>query len=158
MAIDERSSTRGAGVGGRSSSRGRSAGCLVRAVFPDGPRYLVVHPSGNYNRRAPWSIPKGLLDGEESDAVAALRETLEETGLACRILAPLGEIRYVKSRKTVVGFLAEPLAAPREAVLAPASWEIDRAEFLPPDEARRRLHPDQQPFVDRAEAIVRRGS
>jgi 8-oxo-dGTP diphosphatase len=121
-------------------------------------RYLVVHPSGNYNRRAPWSIPKGLLDGEESDEVAALRETLEETGLECRILAPLGEIRYVKSRKTVVGFLAEPVTPPGDAVIAPASWEIDRAEFLPPDEARRRLHPDQQPFVDRAEELARGAS
>ena len=43
-----------------------SSGCLVRAEFPDGVRFLLVHPSGNYNRRAPWSIPKGELDEAEA--------------------------------------------------------------------------------------------
>jgi hypothetical protein len=38
-------------------------------------------------------------------------------------------------------------------VLEPGDWEIDRAEFLPPDEARARLHPDQQIFIDRALAL-----
>ena len=127
----------------------------MRASFADGVRYLVVHPSGNYNRHAPWSIPKGLLEGDESAEEAALRETREETGLECRIVASLGEIRYVKSRKTVLCFLAEPLVPPPRAIVDPASWEIDRAEFLPPGEARTRLHPDQQPFVDRAQDLGR---
>lgn len=127
-----------------------SAGCLVRAAFGGVTRYLVVHPSGNYNRRAPYSIPKGLVAPGESAEEAALRETREETGLPCRIVAALGEIRYRKSRKIVIGFLAEPLVAVPEPVLEPGDWEIDRAEFLPPAEARARLHPDQRPFVDRA--------
>jgi 8-oxo-dGTP pyrophosphatase MutT (NUDIX family) len=138
------------------AARLRSAGCLVRVRFADGLRYLVVHPSGNYNRRAPWSIPKGLVDAGERDEDAALRETREETGIDCRIVAPLGEIHYVKSRKTVVCFLAEPLSAanPATTLVEPASWEIDRAEFVPPVEARARLHPDQRPFVDRAEDLA----
>jgi 8-oxo-dGTP diphosphatase len=131
----------------------RSAGCLVRAAFDGEMRYLVVHPSGAYNRRSPDSIPKGLVEAGESDAETALRETREETGLACRIVAPLGEIRYVKSKKTVVGFLAEPLEPPPGPVLHELDWEIDRAEFLPAEAARERLHPDQRPFLDRALAI-----
>ena len=51
-----------------------SAGCLVRADFPDGARYLLVHPSGNYNRKAPWSIPKGEFEPDEDPMAAALRE------------------------------------------------------------------------------------
>ena len=135
------------------SRRPRSAGCRVRASFDGERRYLIVHPSGPYNRRAPWSIPKGLVEAGETEEEAALRETREETGLECRIVAPLGEIDYVKSRKTVVCFLAVPAAEPPAApILEPTSWENDRAEFLPADEARERLHPDQRPFVDRAEA------
>ena len=54
----------------------RAAGCLVRATFDGEERFLIVHPSGNYNRRAPWSIPKGELDADEDPAAAALRRTL----------------------------------------------------------------------------------
>ncbi len=130
-----------------------AAGCLVRFRFdgPDGEcRYLIVHPSGRYNRNRPYSIPKGLLEKGEQPEEAALRETREETGLACRIVAPLGEIQYRKSRKTVIAYLAEPVDRPPSTELEPGDWEIDRAEFLPADEARRKLHPDQQAFIDRA--------
>ena len=31
---------------------------------------LLVHPSGNYNRKAPWGIPKGELDpGEQLESL-----------------------------------------------------------------------------------------
>ena len=130
-----------------------SAGCLVRAVFDDAVWYLIVHPSGNYNRRAPYSIPKGLVDPGERPEETAVRETREETGLHCRIIAPLGEVRYRKSSKIVIGYLAEPIEPPSGPVLEPGDWEIDRAEFLPADLARAKLHPDQQVFIDRAMAL-----
>jgi 8-oxo-dGTP pyrophosphatase MutT (NUDIX family) len=130
-----------------------AAGCLVRARFGDEWRYLIVHPSGAYNRRSPYSIPKGLIEPGEAADATALRETREETGLDCRIIGALGEIDYVKSRKRVIGFLAEPLEQPASTVLEPGDWEIDRAEFHTADEARRLLHPDQRPFIDRALAF-----
>ncbi|MEW6268237.1 MAG: NUDIX domain-containing protein [Thermodesulfobacteriota bacterium] len=130
-----------------------AAGCLVRAVFDGRWRYLIVHPSGNYNRRAPYSIPKGLVEPGETPEETAVRETLEETGLACRVVAPLGDVAYTRSRKRVIAFLAEPLSPPAGPVLEPADWEIDRAEFHPADEARALLHPDQAAFIDRARAL-----
>jgi predicted NUDIX family NTP pyrophosphohydrolase len=130
-----------------------AAGCLVRARFGDETRYLVVHPSGNYNRRRPWSIPKGLIESDELPEKTAVRETREETGIECHVVAPLGEVRYRKSGKVVIGYLAEPIDPPPVPVIEPGDWEIDRAEFLPASEARERLHPDQRAFVDRAEEI-----
>lgn len=127
-----------------------AAGCLVRAEFAGEVRYLIVHPSGRYNRRKPYSIPKGLLDAGELPEEAALRETREETGLVCRILKPLGQVEYKKSGKTVLGYLAVPLEPPPSPVVPPGDWEIDSAEFLPADEARAKLHPDQRAFIDRA--------
>jgi 8-oxo-dGTP diphosphatase len=132
-----------------------TAGCLIRATFPDGLRFLLVHPSGNYNRHAPWSIPKGELEPGESPEDCALRETREETGLECRILAPLGETTYKKSRKRILAFLAEPVAAVPGPVLEPASWEVDRVEFLTEEDARAKIHPDQLVFIERAAEMTR---
>jgi len=126
----------------------------VVARFEGELRFLIVHPSGWYNRGKPWSIPKGMLEKGEDEAAAAVRETREETGLACRITHALGESRYVKSRKEIVAYLAEPLEPPAVTVLAEMDWEIDQAEFLPADEARARLHPDQRVFIDRALEVL----
>jgi predicted NUDIX family NTP pyrophosphohydrolase len=130
-----------------------AAGCLVRAEFDGELRYLIVHPSGRYNRKRPYSIAKGVVEAGELPEETALRETLEETGLECRLLKPLGQVDYKKSRKTVIGYLAEPLRPPGSVSLEPTDWEIDRAEFLPPDQARAKIHPDQRPFIDRAVAL-----
>jgi 8-oxo-dGTP pyrophosphatase MutT (NUDIX family) len=135
-----------------------SAGCLAVAEFPDGLRYLLVHPSGNYNRHAPWSLPKGELEPNETPETCALRETLEETGVPCRIIASLGEVMYSKSRKRILGFLAEPTTPIDATLQPPGSWEVDRVEFLREEEARRRLHPDQIAFLERARELdVSRG-
>src|SRR5207248_11302261 len=84
----------------------QSAGTLLYRSGPDGLEVLLVHPSGAYNRHAPWSIPKGVPDkGEEDDlAATAARETWEETGVRpagglAGGLADLGFIDYRKSRK-----------------------------------------------------------
>jgi predicted NUDIX family NTP pyrophosphohydrolase len=127
----------------------QSAGTLLYREGPAGLEVLIVHPSGPYNRRAPWSIPKGIPDDAEADdlASAAVRETWEETGVrVAGGLVDLGFIDYQKSRKRVFCFAgpAPPGADPR-----PASWEVDQARFVPAEEARRLLHADQAVFVDR---------
>ena len=128
-----------------------SAGVLLYRRRTSGLEVLLVHPSGNYNRRAPWSIPKGLPDEGEALEAAARREVSEETGVTCGELISLGSIDYRKSRKRVHCFGGE---APADAAPRCASWEIDCAEFLPIEEARRRIHPDQQPFLDRLQAYL----
>jgi predicted NUDIX family NTP pyrophosphohydrolase len=112
---------------------------------------LLVHASGNYNRGKPWSIPKGLPDPGEEPEAAARRETLEEAGVAAGDLVALGSIQYQKSRKRIHCFAgpAPPDASPRCA-----SWEVDRAEFVTIAEARKCLHPDQTPFLDRLEELL----
>jgi predicted NUDIX family NTP pyrophosphohydrolase len=128
-----------------------SAGTLLYRRVPEGWEVLLVHPSGNYNRRAPWSIPKGLPDpGEELEA-AARRETREEAGVEAGALVPLGTVTYKKSGKRVHGF-AGP--APADAAPHCASWEVDRAEFVPLTLARQLLRPDQQPLLDQLEALL----
>ncbi|MBI3838767.1 MAG: NUDIX domain-containing protein [Planctomycetia bacterium] len=125
----------------------QSAGTLLYRNNSGQLEVLLVHPSGNYNRHAPWSIPKGLPDEGESLEAAARRETLEETGVTAGPLEPLGSITYTKSRKQVHAFAGQSAAGSPRC----ASWEIDQAEFVPIERARELLHPDQRPFLDRLE-------
>ena len=108
---------------------------------------LLVHPAGNYNRRAPWGIPKGAPDpGEELEA-AARRETLEETGLEISgPLVDLGHVDYTRSKKRVHAYAAK---APDGAAPRCASWEVDKVEFIEITRARRVIHPDQAALLDR---------
>jgi predicted NUDIX family NTP pyrophosphohydrolase len=123
----------------------QSAGTLLYRHRDQQLEVLLVHPSGSYNRHKPWSIPKGLPDEGETLEDAARRETLEEAGVKAGVLTPLDSIRYTKSRKEVHAFAGECI----EGEPCCASWEVDRAEWLPIDRARKLLHPDQQPFLDR---------
>lgn len=128
----------------------QSAGTLLYRRGPDGVEVLLVHASGNYNRGKPWSIPKGIPDPGESLEAAARRETLEEAGVAVQgTLESLGEIVYSKSGKRIHCFASQASAddAPRCA-----SWEVDRAEFVPLARAEELIHPDQRPFLARLKA------
>jgi len=130
----------------------QSAGTLLYRTGRDGVEVLIVHASGNYNRKKPWSIPKGEPDPGENDLEAvARRETLEETDVTAGTLTALGSIKYSKSGKTIHAF-AGP--APDDAKPTCASWEIDQARFLSLDEARKLLHPEQAVFIDRLEKLL----
>lgn len=133
----------------------RAAGTLLYRIGPQGLEVLLVHASGNYNRHKPWSIPKGEPDpGEDELEATARRETLEETGVsAAGALTSLGTVQYQKSGKTIFAF-AGP--APADAEPRCASWEVDQARFVSMEEARRLLHPDQAPFLDRLTELLRK--
>ena len=65
-----------------------AGGIVFRRIPGEAPRYLLIRDS--YNN---WGFPKGHLEGEESPAEAALRETAEETGL--QQLSLHGPIRII---------------------------------------------------------------
>lgn len=129
-----------------------SAGTLLYRRRDGELEVLLVHASGNYNRRAPWSIPKGLVEDGEEPELCARRETEEETGVVAGTLEPLGHIDYKKSRKRILAFAGE---APPDAAPRCASWEVDCAEFVTIERAAELIHPDQAPFLVRlAERLI----
>jgi predicted NUDIX family NTP pyrophosphohydrolase len=127
----------------------QSAGTLLYRQGDAGLEVLLVHPSGAYNRKSPWGIPKGLIDDDEDPETTARRETVEETGVIAGELIDLGYIDYTKSKKRIFCF-AGP--APADAGPSCASWEVDQACFVPLARARQLIHPDQAAFLDRLEA------
>lgn len=126
----------------------QAAGLVIYRPAGEQLEVLLVHPSGSYNRHAPWSIPKGLPDEGESLVDAAIRETHEEAGVGgilAEQLKPLGHIDYTRSKKRVHAYAVE---CPADAAPHPNCWEIERAEFFSLSDARGLLHADQRPFLD----------
>lgn len=132
-----------------------SAGTLLYRKSPKGVEVLIVHPSGEYNINAPWSIPKGLVELGESEIDAARRETKEECGVTPPDnLVLLGEVTYKKGKskgKRVVCFAGE---IPLEVTASCASWEIDKAEFIDTDTAEKMLSKNQQPFIGMLKKVL----
>lgn len=130
-----------------------SAGLLLHRRQAGELMVLLVHPSGAYNRHKPWSIPKGIPDPGEALEEAARRETWEEAGVRYEgPLIALGTVKYVKSGKLIYAYAG---AGPADQEPRCASWEVDRAEYVTLKQARERLHPDQQPFLDRLLAALK---
>lgn len=129
-----------------------SSGTLLYRYVDGTLEVLLVHPAGNYNRRAPWGIPKGAPDPDEQLEQTARRETFEETGLAVEsALVALGHVDYTRSKKRVYAFAAP---APDGAAPRCASWEVDKAEFIEITRARRIIHPDQAALLDRLQRYL----
>ncbi|HMV33800.1 MAG TPA: NUDIX hydrolase, partial [Gemmatimonadales bacterium] len=73
----------------RKPEREVSAGGIVFRRQPDtSARFLLIRDPYEH-----WGFPKGHLEGEESPAEAAFRETAEETGLTDLVM--LGPIRII---------------------------------------------------------------
>lgn len=62
----------------------------VGAVVRRGDKFLLVRQSKGHSLEGQWTIPWGRLGRGESPAVAALRETLEESGVVAEIEGLLG--------------------------------------------------------------------
>jgi predicted NUDIX family NTP pyrophosphohydrolase len=131
-----------------SENRAKLASGTLLYRFVEGAiEVLLVHPAGNYNRRAPWGIPKGAPNPDEELEATARRETHEETGLEIEgPLVDLGHVDYTRSKKRVHAYAAR---APEGAAPRCASWEVDKAEFIEITRARRIIHPDQAALLDR---------
>jgi 8-oxo-dGTP diphosphatase len=124
-----------------------SSGTVLWRMVDGAVEVLLVHPAGNYNRRAPWGIPKGAPEPDEELDATALRETREETGIELAgPLVNLGYVDYTRSKKRVHAYAAK---APDDAAPRCASWEVDKVEFIEITRARRIIHPDQAVLLDR---------
>lgn len=89
-----------------------AGGVVIDTKGADAPLVLLVHRP----KYDDWSFPKGKLDSGETIQQAALREVKEETGLDCRIIKTLSQIRYSYENrsgrnkpKVVHYFLMEPV-------------------------------------------------
>jgi predicted NUDIX family NTP pyrophosphohydrolase len=150
-----------------------SAGLLLFRRRGGSVEVLLVHPGGPFWKDkdwGAWSIPKGEFDDDEPPLEAALREFEEETGSAAAgPFLPLAPLRQ-KSGKVIHAWAAEgdldaaavrsntfSLEWPPRSGKRQAFPEVDRAGWFTPDEALRRIHPGQAPFLAQLREHLARG-
>jgi 8-oxo-dGTP diphosphatase len=80
----------------------QAAGGLVVRRRREALEIAVVHRPLHQD----WSFPKGKLEPGETFELAARREVLEETGMACRLVRFIGHTEYVdrKGRPKAVAY------------------------------------------------------
>jgi predicted NUDIX family NTP pyrophosphohydrolase len=142
----------------------KSAGVLLYRRRAGGVGIFLVHPGGPFWAKkddGAWSIPKGLYDDGEEPLAAARREFAEEVGTPIDgEFIPLGEFRLPSGKRlsvwavegdidagSVTSDLFEMEWPPRSGKRARFP-EVDRADWFPPEVARRKLTKGQLQVLD----------
>ncbi len=145
-----------------------SAGILVFRRINNKPEFFLVHPGGPFfvkKNEGFWTIPKGLLVGEEKPLDAAMREFAEETGIELRFgiedFISLGTVTQ-KGGKLIHGFAIEfdldgkafksntfLLEWPPKSGKQREFPEVDKAGWFALDQAKRLMNEAQSEFLNR---------
>lgn len=142
-----------------------SAGFMMYRRAEKGIEIFLVHPGGPYFAKKDerfWSIPKGLIEDDESALGAAIREFEEETGIHPKgPFTPLGQITQ-KGGKVVTAWAFEKnIDSPIQikSNLFEIEWpphsgirqkypEIDRAGFFSVEMAKKKINSAQIEFIN----------
>jgi len=115
-----------------------AAGAVCWRMVDGTARVLLVHREGH----ADVSLPKGKVDPGETLPQTAVREILEETGLAITLGAPLGTVEYSLPSgrdKVVYYWSAEVSEHALQLAKFQSNDEIAALEWLPLEKARKKL-------------------
>ena len=119
-----------------------SAGGVVVRRIRGAWHVAAIRPGGKTNV---WALPKGLLGTGEAPADTALREVTEETGVHGRLVAKLGDVRYVytwegeRVFKVVSFFLVRYSRGRLGDITDEFRHEVAEAKWLPLEDAPRLL-------------------
>ena len=126
-------------------------------------KILLIHPTNASWQKRSLGIPKGGLNPGESTLEAALRETLEETGISIREdqLDPSPETVEIYRKEKLVGTLVyyvcriqDPSEIGLDGPVVPKNQlqleEVDWAGFMDIDEAYEKITNYQLIILDRA--------
>lgn len=145
--------------------RVHSAGILCFRYRTQVLEVFLVHPGGPFwvsRDDGAWSIPKGIMNADESALAAAKREFHEETGfeVSDNFIA-LGQLQQ-PSKKIVHAWAANSdfderkltsncfhMEWPRGSGQVQDYPEVDRGAWYSIEQARIKIYPGQEGFLDR---------
>ncbi|MEJ3658136.1 NUDIX domain-containing protein [Actinomycetes bacterium KLBMP 9759] len=124
--------------------RAAAAGLLLVHGDPSGRQWVLLQLRGRINEHAgTWGIPGGAVERGETPAQAAVRETLEETGLVQYADYTLADRRYVDRHGdwTFTTELARSDTRQKPKLPRGVRHETARVAWFPLDRLPRHLHP-----------------
>jgi len=148
-----------------SSPRGRrrlrsveetSAGGLVLDVRSASANAALIARRDRRGRLL-WSLPKGHVEGGETNEQAAVREVAEETGVTGLIVAPLGTIDFwfVTGRSRIHKTVHHYLLLRTDGELSDADIEVSAVAWVPLDQVAGRLaYADERRLLDDVPALL----
>ncbi len=95
---------------------------------------VLVIKTKNLKNEVVYTFPKGHIEPKESSQDAALREVEEETGVKCKIIKKIKNIKYwfvykgEKILKQVTWYLMQPIEIPRGIHLSDSSCGIKEVD------------------------------
>ncbi len=121
----------------------QQASLAVRMIVRENDTILLVQEQGPDDPEPLWLVPGGRVEIGESPLDAAVRETLEETGIRVTGVSALAHTTYIRQRdksKATVSFIFE--AGQWEGALLPADPDglVIQACFVPIDKALRLMN------------------
>jgi len=131
------------------------------------PAFPVTSRKKTEQKKMLLALPKGLVDPGETPEQAALREVLEETGVAACPVTKLGDIKYAYVRTwgnkervfKIVSFYLLRYESGRIDEIAPAMRiEVKRALWIPLEDSVRKLaYRGEKDMVRRAQICLQKG-
>jgi ADP-ribose pyrophosphatase YjhB (NUDIX family) len=121
--------------------------CVGAVVLHEG-RALFVRQAEEHSLEGQWSIPWGVVDPDQSPDAAALRETLEESGVKAKMEGLLGIQNLHREGWVGIIFLCRHASG----IPAPDGVETDRAAYFSLNE----MDAFDEPFEPWCEWLVRR--
>jgi len=100
--------------------------------------FAAIRPTGKQS--GVWALPKGLIGSGEKPEEAAAREVAEETGAQGRLVAKLGDVRYVytwggeRIFKVVSFYLLRYSSGRLGELPTPTAHEVAEVRWLPLEE------------------------
>jgi len=136
-----------------------AGGAVFKKLRMDNGEWIINWLVAKHSGYKKWVLPKGLIDPGEKSEQTAVREVKEETGVAAKIIAKIQPAeKYIytfngeKIFKVVEYYLMEYVAGN----IADHDWEMEEVEWLPFEEAKKRLDfSGQKKALEQAMAMVK---
>jgi 8-oxo-dGTP pyrophosphatase MutT (NUDIX family) len=154
MSIRRASNIRGSRQKRKNQRDEVSAGGLVVEI--ETMRAVIIGRRNNRGRLL-WSLPKGHLEEGETPHEAAIREVMEETGLAGEIHGDLGVIDFwfQQDRTTIHKTVHHFLILSKGGQLVGQEGEVDEIAWVGLDQIAMRLtHDDEKQLISKAQALL----